>query len=174
MRRTHAPMNLHTIYIVRHGIAEDYASSGRDADRRLTASGIEKTRLAAAGLRRIDTDPQLVLTSPLRRAEETARMIAEALGDVPVRVTTALAPGGAFPAIIGEATAPPRPSAVCVVGHQPDLGMFASWLLTGDAHRVVMPFRKAGAARIDVTGTPAEIRGVLAWFLPPAHLRSLA
>lgn len=167
-------MNLHTIYIMRHGVAENYAASGSDRDRRLTTEGIEKTRLAAGGLRRIGTDPQLILTSPLRRAEETAAIAAEVLGGVPVRVTSALAPGGDFPEIIAAALKPPRPSAVCVVGHQPDLGMLASWLLTGDAQLVAMPFRKAGVARIDLAGSPQNLQGTLAWFMTPSQLRALA
>src|SRR5690606_24750541 len=140
----------------RHGIAEDYSASGTDAARRLTQVGIEKTHRAAAGLHQIGIDPQLILTSPLCRAEETARIAAEELGGTPIRVTDSLSPGVDLVELIGEALAPPHPSAVMFVGHQPDLGMLASWLLTGDPHRVAIPFRKAGAARIDITGSPRQ------------------
>ena len=167
-------MNLHTFYSLRHGIAEDYSASGRDAARRLTQDGIDKTHGAAAGLRQIGVDPQLILTSPLCRAEETARIAAEELGGTAIRVTDSLSPGVDFAALIREALAPPHPSAVMFVGHQPDLGMLASWLLTGDPHLAALPFRKAGAARIDITGSPQHVHGVLQWYLTPSQLRAIA
>jgi len=167
-------MNLHTVCIVRHGIAEDYGAGGSDAARRLTPDGIEKTRRAARGLKKIGVDPQLILTSPLCRAEETARIVSQILDDASIRVTTTLSPGADHAAVIREALEPPRPSAVMFVGHQPDLGMLASWLLTGDPSRTPLPFRKAGAACIAISGSPERLHGTLQWFLTPAQLRGLA
>ncbi len=167
-------MNLHTVYIMRHGIAEESSPTGSDSARRLTAAGIEKTRRAAIGLQQIGTTPQLILTSPLCRAEETAQIVAEAFGGVPVRVTRTLAPGVDFAKLICEALEPPRPSQVMFVGHQPDLGMLASWLLTGTPHLAHLPFRKAGAACIDISGAPDRLRGTLQWFVTPAQLRAFA
>jgi phosphohistidine phosphatase len=167
-------MRLETIYIVRHGIAEDYSAAGSDAERRLTEVGIEKTRRAALGLERIGVTPELILTSPLRRAEETARIIAEVLGGAPVRQTATLAPGGRFDEIVAEMTKAPKPAQVMVVGHQPDLGMLASLLAAGDAESAYLPFRKAGAACFEIAGSPASLHGTLQWFLTPAQLRAIA
>lgn len=167
-------MKLETIYIVRHGIAEDYSAAGSDAERRLTNAGIEKTRRAALGLERIGVAPDLILTSPLCRADETARIIAEVLGGVALRQTRTLAPGGRFDEIVAEMTKAPKPAAVMVVGHQPDLGMLASLLATGDPESAFLPFRKAGAACFEIAGSPSSIHGTLQWFLTPSQLRFIA
>jgi phosphohistidine phosphatase len=66
------------LYLVRHGIAE-VASATSDADRRLTAEGTRKLHAAALGLQRLGVVPDLVLSSPLRRAEETAQQLAAVL-----------------------------------------------------------------------------------------------
>lgn len=167
-------MNLQTVYIVRHGVAEDRSATGSDEHRHLTAAGIEKTRLAARGLQRIGVEPEVILTSPLYRADETARIIAEVLGDVALRETDTLRPGVDFEQLLREATQPPRPRRVMFVGHQPDLGMLASWLMTGRAESAFLPFRKAGAACLELVGEPDRPRASLQWFVTPAQLRALA
>ncbi len=167
-------MRLETVYIVRHGIAEDYSAAGSDAARRLTETGIEKTRRVAVGLKAIGANPELILTSPLCRAEETANIISKVLGDVEVRQTKALAPGGDFDALVAEMIKPPKPSQVMVVGHQPDLGMLASLLATGAPDAAYLPFRKAGAACLSIAGSPESLHGTLQWFLTPSQLRAIA
>lgn len=167
-------MNLDTIYIVRHGIAEDVAPTRLDADRRLTAAGIDKTRQAARGMKKIGVRPDAILTSPLRRADETARIVAGVLDDVPVRQTMALAPGGDFGELIRECSKTPKPDRVMVVGHQPDLGTLASWLTTGDPQAAFLPFRKAGIAMVEVSGSLQHLHGRLHWFLTPCQLRAIA
>ncbi len=167
-------MNLDTVYIVRHGIAEDYSSAGSDAARRLTPTGIEKTRLAAQGMRRIGVAPQMILSSPLARAKETAEIIATVLGGTSLQISKALSPGLDFESVLREANKPPKPHAVMLVGHQPDLGMLASLLLSGDPETAYLPLRKASAACIEVSGSMDLLRGTLQWFLTPAQLRGLA
>ena len=170
-------MNLETIYIVRHGIAEDRAASGRDADRRLTEEGIDETRRAAIGMRTIGVAPDLILTSPLPRADETARIIASVLAgksdEIAIDVTDTLSPGVHIEQLLLECRKPPKPAKVMVVGHQPDLGMLASWLISGSAEAAFLPFRKASLACVETSGSTGRIRGVLRYFLSPAHLRAI-
>ena len=82
------------LYLVRHGIAEDHAKDGGDAARALTDEGIEKLREIGAGLKAIEVRWDLVLTSPLVRARQTADVLLEAMGGKQPRieVTTALIP----------------------------------------------------------------------------------
>ncbi len=166
-------MNLETVYIVRHGIADAYAASGSDYDRRLTEVGIDKTRRAARGMAAIGVSPDLILTSPLLRAAETAEIVAAAVGRPQLRESEALAPGGSFEALVRDFLRPPKPARVLVVGHQPGLGTLASTLLTGQREAAFLPFRKASAACIAVSGAPETLRGTLQWFLAPAQLRAL-
>src|SRR5260221_14379378 len=68
------------IYLLRHGIAEDRAASGRDTDRRLTEEGRAKLHSVLERAHSAGVTPSLILSSPLRRAIETAEIAARQLG----------------------------------------------------------------------------------------------
>src|SRR6266496_3811517 len=68
------------IYLLRHGIAEDGKPGRPDAERALTSEGKEKLRRVLKRARRADCSPSLILTSPYRRAVETAAIASEVLG----------------------------------------------------------------------------------------------
>jgi len=107
----------------RHAEAEDGVP---DLERRLTAKGQKHAaRMAEWLLQRLPAK-FTVLTSPALRALATA----EALG-VPVRTVDALAPGASVRAVLAAAGWPERKSAVVVVGHQPDLGRVAAFVVSG-------------------------------------------
>ena len=65
------------LYILRHGIAEDEAPKGDDGARRLTPRGRAKMRAVAAGMRALGLRYDVILTSPLVRAVETAAILAD-------------------------------------------------------------------------------------------------
>ena len=66
------------LLIFRHGIAEEEAADGRDESRRLTKEGIAQMKVVARGLVKVVRRPDVILTSPLVRAVQTA----EPLGKV--------------------------------------------------------------------------------------------
>ena len=107
----------------RHAEAEDGAP---DLERRLTARGHKHAARVAAWLLQRLPAKFVVLASPARRAQETAR----ALG-VPLHTVASLAPGAGVGDIIAAAEWPERKCAVVVVGHQPDLGRAAAFLVSG-------------------------------------------
>jgi phosphohistidine phosphatase len=156
------------VVLVRHAIAEERRAGLRDAARRLTPEGVEKLEKAAAGLKRLGVAPDRILTSPLTRAADTAAGRAEDLapGQRP-QSWRALAPGQP-PQEVRDAL-PEEAGTVVLVGHEPDLGELASWLLTGRTDGVPMPFRKAGAAAIELEEGAATLR----WMLAPRQLRAL-
>ena len=162
------------IYLMRHGIAADPAPGVSDADRALTPEGVRKTERVAAGLEKLGIKPDVILSSPLRRAEETARLVAEALDARPrVELFPPLGPGVAPSELVKQLRAHRRASELLLVGHQPDLGELASFLLTGTPKLVPLPFRKAAVAAIAVSSLPPRRPGDLEWFLTPGQLRSL-
>lgn len=163
-----------TIFLLRHGLAEDAAPDGSDDARALTAGGARKTRAVARGLRRMRIAPAVVLSSPLRRAEETARIVAEVLApDTAVEIFAPLAPGNP-PGMVARGLRAHRGAGqIVLVGHQPDLGELASYLLTGSEHALPLPFKKAGAAAITVSALPPCAPGTLEWFLTPIQLRAI-
>src|SRR5262252_2962584 len=81
------------LYLLRHGVAEDRAATGRDADRRLTEEGREKLRRVLERAHVVGVRPSLILSSPLRRALETAEIAGRELGyEGKIIRTPALAP----------------------------------------------------------------------------------
>lgn len=163
------------LYLMRHGIADEPSRGVADADRALTDEGVRKTTRVAEGLRALDVRPDAIISSPLRRAEETARIACRVLTpDGSVELTPLLA-GGVLPAEILRGLKPPRTARhVMLVGHQPGLGELASLLLTGDADLAPLPFKKAAVAAIEIASLPPRSTGLLHWFLTPGQLRAIA
>jgi phosphohistidine phosphatase len=155
------------LYIVRHATAESRETPGLDdADRRLVEQGRTESRLAAQAMARMDARPARVVTSPLRRAVETARPIAAML-DVPLEQDRLLRPGfdeAAFAAVTDRH----GNEDLALVGHEPDLSELVGYL-TG-AH-VALP--KGAIARIDVTTLRPGV-SELRWLLRPKQIRLIA
>ena len=135
------------LYLVRHGIAEDSAPSGRDADRRLTEEGIEKTARVAAAFAKRAPHVDLILHSPYKRAKETAKIFHEQYPKAKLKEGKGLTPfdkaGFALPQL-EELSVEMK---VMLVGHEPHMSCLASLLITG-SDRPVMEFKKAGIAGI--------------------------
>ena len=108
----------------RHAEAEDGAP---DLERRLTPRGRKHAARVAEWLRERLPSKFAVLASPARRAQETA----QALG-VAFNTSAALAPGARVKDILRAAAWPDRNDAVIIVGHQPDLGRTAAFLVSGN------------------------------------------
>jgi phosphohistidine phosphatase len=104
----------------------DAAEGGRDLDRKLTAKGHKQAARVAEWLVARLPSKYAVLSSPARRARETA----DALG-ARYKISERLAPGAAPSDILEAAGWPLHKGAIVVVGHQPDLGRVAAVLLAG-------------------------------------------
>ena len=110
----------------RHAEAEDPAPGQYDLDRRLTDKGQTQAESMGRWLRRRLTPEAVVLVSPARRCQETAK----ALGR-PFQTVSALAPDEGWEALLKAVQWPKGDRAVLVVGHQPTLGEAAAHLLCG-------------------------------------------
>ncbi|MDX6509593.1 MAG: phosphohistidine phosphatase [Gaiellaceae bacterium] len=126
------------LYLIRHA---DSASGEPDELRRLTPGGEAQSRELGERLAG-RLPPELVLSSPLLRARQTADAIARAAG-CPSEVDERLAPGATVEGLLAAIEG--RGETVVVVGHQPDCGEIAL-ALTGEAR----PFPPAGLAVIDL------------------------
>jgi len=161
-----------TLYLVRHAIAAERGEEWPDDSKRpLTHEGAAKMRKAVAGLRDLDLAIDIVYTSPLVRAIETAEILVSGLKPTPVlRPLPALAPGTP-PAKVAESLVIERDArTVALVGHEPSLGELAAWLI---GTRNPLPFRKGGVCRIDLPDQAAGRNGQLVWFATPKMLRGL-
>jgi phosphohistidine phosphatase len=160
------------LYLVRHGIAAERGKEWPDDSQRpLTHKGIARMAQIAAGLKKLDVSLDLILTSPLVRARQTADALQQGLGDsIEVQETTLLAPGGRPADLVDHLRGARKAARVALVGHEPDLGQLAAFLIGAKAPLV---FKKGGICRIDFEKFPPVPPGQLQWFALPRMLRSL-
>lgn len=164
-----------TLYLVRHGVAVDAGPGISDAERALTPEGGRKMTRAAIGLHRLGVRPDVILSSPLRRAEQTAERLRSVLTpDTAVEIFAPLAPGHE-PLDVLKTLATYRGSQhIVLVGHQPDMGELAAYLVSGSSTLVTFDFKKGAVAAIAVTALPPRSPGLLRWFMTSKQLRALA
>ncbi len=165
------------LLLVRHGPAVDRADwNGRGKEdflRPLTPQGRVRTRGATKGLVRLLDPPEAIATSPYARAVQTGDLVARAFGVEAPQELPALAPDGAPAEILPWLEPLAGAALVALVGHEPQLGRLASFLLA----RSRVPFlelRKGGACLLELEGRPRAGGARLAWMLTAGQLRRLA
>lgn len=158
------------IYVFRHGEAEPRDAGVVDADRALTRRGKNDVRAVLKVAKKAITAPQLILTSPLRRARETAEIAATVFRGCPVVASDRLKPSAAAQGIWKEIGEDPKLERVVVVGHEPHLSHLVSFLLEAP---ISLDVKKGGLIRIDCPDRLTSPRGVLKWVLTPKLARSL-
>lgn len=160
------------LYLIRHGIAEERGEAWPDDTKRpLTDEGVTRLRKGARGLARLDIMFDMVLTSPLVRARQTADAIAGSFDPrPPIVAVESLAPGGTYQAVLADLEKHVRRSRLALVGHEPGLGELAARFI-GSRHP--LEFRKGAVCRVDIETLPPAGPGTLRWFLTPKILRSL-
>src|SRR5436309_2702126 len=122
------------LYLLRHAIAverEDFA--GEDSERPLTPDGEKKMRHVAKGMSALDLSFDVIFSSPYRRAQETANVVAARFNmRQHLRLTGTLAPRGNRRELIQEIAAlERRAESVLLVGHEPYLSTLAVTLVFG-------------------------------------------
>lgn len=162
-----------TLYLLRHGIAEDRAAPGikKDADRVLTAEGRQKVRRLAKALGRLEVQFDRIFSSPYLRARQTAELVAGASAQGPkVELWEELTPDGDALALIARLKQlKPVPGHVLLVGHEPYLSGLASLLLTGTPE-LSLTLKKAGLCVLTATTLRPGRCATLEWLLAPRHL----
>ena len=131
-------------------------------------------REAAAGLRALDCVPEVILSSPLLRARQTADLLLEAFGKgIQLKTTPSLAPSGVREELYREiALYDKRLKSLMLVGHQPSLGEIAGEIAWGSPDQYV-EFKKGGACAIDLESVRGIPKGKLVFLLTPSILRKI-
>lgn len=117
------------VYFMRHGLAERGGPGRPDRERVLTSEGVERVRRQAAALERIGWPLERIVSSPLRRARQTADLVAGVLG-LEVEEDELLACGSRLGDVVELCSREPNVEHWLFVGHQPDLGTHV-YQLTG-------------------------------------------
>lgn len=163
-----------TLYFLRHGIAADPSEwGGPDSDRPLTKEGIQKMKKAAKGMRRLKMTFDWILTSPYRRAYETAEIVAEEFeAKEKLKISKTLAVGGDPEALVRHLARDYRTwESVMVVGHEPYLSHLIAKLCGSPAASIVMD--KGSLAKLAADSLTYGTCATLEWLLTPKILKKL-
>jgi len=164
------------ILVIRHAIAftRDPLQWPDDRRRPLSPKGESRLKKEARGLAKVMPHVDLLLTSPWLRAQQTAEILHRSAG-WPVPEPSEALEGDRSPrGVLSVLRNHPKAGIVALVGHEPQTSQLASYLLTGDAARMAIEFKKGGVAAIFIERPLRPGTAVLEWSLPPGWLRSLA
>ena len=155
------------LYILRHGKAETARTGTRDADRSLTEKGRVEIERISKWMNSQGIACELIATSPLKRGQETAGIVAEYTGaESRVVIWESLAPGESPDNELKNVVKERNDSAILIVGHEPMLSMFISRTIAGtDIASIVLA--KGGLAKIRNFSFTQSLSGELQWLLTP-------
>lgn len=161
------------LYILRHGIAEprEASTSMKDNERALTSEGERKMRRIAKGIKTMELSFDVILTSPFRRAKQTAEIVAGVLQlRKQLRILPALAAGEKTKDLVAALEDPLSTfEAVLLVGHEPDLSSLISRLVVGGPD-MIMSLKKGGLCKLTLSSVRYGRCAVLEWLLAPSQL----
>ena len=170
------------IFILRHGEAGKRLAVGnnKDSERPLTAAGHKEVVDIANSLKDQGVKLDLIISSPLKRAHQTAAIVAKTFKkQKKLEDWNELKPEGNRHDLyrkLSSSTQIKQSSSVLIVGHEPYLTDMISDMISdgngrGGGHIVL---KKAGLARLAITSfTPQNLRGELKWLLTPKHMKNM-
>ncbi len=160
------------VYFLRHASAGQHKSDpAQDEKRPLDPDGIEQCREMGRALAAIDLQVDALISSPLKRATQTASLVGNEIGfDGKLQLSAALRPDASYEEFRRLLQKQMRLEAIMVVGHNPSLSLFASRLISEGNSETAINLKKGATARIDVAGNRPP---VLKWCLVPKMVRAL-
>jgi len=156
---------------MQHG--ESYPKE-EDPERSLTSRGEEQIHLSGKALKQMDVYFDCIISSPKKRAQQTAEIIATELGfpQDKINVTETLEPTVPAEDALSYLQSRTLKNRVFLAGHLPSLGEIASALMSERSH-ISLHFEMGGAMRIDVEELQHR-SGNLRWLLTSDQLALLA
>lgn len=152
------------LYLLRHGVAEKDRPGLSDAERALTQEGRRKLRQVMKAASQAQVQPSLILTSPLKRAVQTAEVAREVLGyKNEILRSKALLPGASVEQVWEEIRVHGEEPSLLLVGHNPLFAELSGYLL-GSADMEV-DFKKGALLRVDFEEFRVRPKGTLRWYL---------
>ena len=161
------------LFILRHGLAVEPGTPGyeNDAERPLTSEGKSKLRQIAAAMEELRLDFDIILSSPFKRARQTAEIVAEELKiEDTLEFSDSLTPQGKLSDLVEHVKRlKPLPENIMLVGHEPYLSELISLLVCGSNNSVVV-LKKGGFAKLTVTTLGVGRCAQLEWLLTPKQM----
>jgi phosphohistidine phosphatase len=159
------------LYIMRHGLAEEPTPKGDDSARKLTSKGADKIHKAAAGMRAMGLAFNVILTSPITRALETAEIVAGEMDGIKPRAIPELSTGSSPVAALEAMVKLKLPESVLVVGHEPTLSRLASLMLAGSAESTGIKLKQGGVIALEFPDRIERGAAQLRWMMTQRQLR---
>jgi phosphohistidine phosphatase len=163
------------LFILRHGEAGQRVSAGRgDFQRSLTTAGQNEVSDIAKSLKELGTKFDVVITSPLKRAHQTAAIVAKTLKiEKKMQDWAELSPEGNRLDLYNKLSQLKQQSSVLVVGHEPYLSKMVSEIIFDGNNGGRIDLKKTGLARIRIISSTPKFQGELRWLLTPKLLRNM-
>jgi len=151
------------VYLLRHGVAAEARAGSADADRALTEEGRRKLRQVLEMARDAGVHPTLMLSSPLKRAIQTAEIAQQVLGyKNDILRTKALVPGSSVNQVWDEMRVHRDEASLMLVGHNPLFSELAGYLL--GSQDIEIEFKKGAILRVDLEDFRLQPKGILRWY----------
>lgn len=153
------------LYLIRHSIAEKISLQRKDFERQLSPEGIELIKTAVKYWKSVIPALDFIITSPLVRAVQTGKLIAENMNYKGEIITdNNLAPGSRTNDVMEILKTYGKENIACI-GHQPELSMHVSNFISSNG--CVLHFPPAAICKIRFMGSPNYAKGELIYLIPP-------
>jgi phosphohistidine phosphatase len=158
------------LYFLRHGNAgQKRGNPVQDEKRALDKEGIEQCRYVGGFLNALDVHVDLILSSPLKRATQTASLVGNEIDyEQRIETTPALHPDASYESFRQLLIHLRELEAVMMVGHNPSMSQFLSLLVSGGLSGRAIEMKKGGVARVEMGAK----RSVLNWLITPRLIKS--
>jgi phosphohistidine phosphatase len=164
------------LFLLRHGLAVERGTHGFEDDdtRPLTPKGRRQLQKTTAAIKKLEPEFDLILSSPLLRAKQTAEIVADRLKlKKRLKFSDALAPGGRATDLIRQLEQEkPAPGKILLVGHEPDFSQLVSLLVSGNMD-MLLDFKKGGLGKLETSRLRPGKCATLLWLLTPKQMKMM-
>ncbi len=158
------------IYLLRHASAGHYNPAGNDDKRPIDKTGEQQSHDVGRALAALELELDVIISSPLTRAMQTAEIAASELGHKDkIVIDGALRPEASYEEFEDLLARYEKKKAILVVGHNPSMTDFLDRMLAGDSAEFI-DFKKGAVAKVEKDGRQPA---VLKWFLTPKVVRAI-
>jgi phosphohistidine phosphatase len=159
------------IYFLRHASAgEHLINPKKDEKRALDKDGIEQCGYVGRALAAIEAQVDVIISSPLKRATQTASLVGNEMGyEGKLQIEAALRPAATFADFRRMLEKYATQESIMVVGHNPNLSQFLGMAICESGCEASVDLKKGAVARVEMRRSS----GTLQWCWTPKALRTL-
>jgi phosphohistidine phosphatase len=159
------------VYLLRHASAGQHTLNSKEDEKRpLDKEGEKQSRDVGRAFAALKIEVDVVVSSPLTRALQTARIAAKEFGlDDKIVTDDSMRPEASYDQFQDLLSRYRKNKAILVVGHNPSITEFVQRQLTGNESRDWFEFKKGAVVKLEVEGQKATLN----WVITPKLVRVL-